>query len=654
MSIAALYELQERLYNCAVAGTNMIGEDFRLQRAIEQFEQSAGAAPIFKKIAEQVNQLRESKSTSTATALLDALALIDAVLYTQGATEVAGERKELPDKAIGCDYVEARYSQLHGLKQALTEKGSGRYEVVKTAFDAKMPALSDFRLRRALITGLGDNFAEMADLVVDILASGDRSVIPLLKEGFDPKGKREMARRVEVIQRLAKESENSFYLSLIDGSSAAVRNAAIHALQYDSSNAVLLMELAEKEKGDAREAAYSSLYALQDVDNRDFWLSHAKQRPGEVCGYLFGDTGDDVSDLIADSLQELLASVLSVPASESKVLEIEQKNKEILDHFMFMSTNKSSDKLVEVFKQMGARKKQLSTAKEKKSGDILNLGRGYKRDLIREVNFVLAGGMVLQKNDQIVSMATNLYETCGLPYLHAGFCAALLSRPAAEVFEQFSPFLYKAETAEILVAALMYVVYRNEKEAYRFHGSNYDGGLRFKHDEGIPLYEELDPRWIELLVNPAVRGAAKYKLLSEQLRYTISGFTLDQGREHYDVMLMGLMNVNDPVTSELLKEHFLLGAKDLYSEIPLIALRRLGETDLLDYITGLFQHKKYQAYNLQYLCKQLQLSLEETIAVLERLLQLTEQKQLQSRYYTSARLESTIKRMQSGEMPDYW
>ena len=39
MALPLLNELQERLHACAIAGLNVIGEDFRLARALEQLAQ---------------------------------------------------------------------------------------------------------------------------------------------------------------------------------------------------------------------------------------------------------------------------------------------------------------------------------------------------------------------------------------------------------------------------------------------------------------------------------------------------------------------------------------------------------------------------------------------------------------------------------------
>lgn len=659
MSIAALYELQERLYNTAIAGVTMINEDFRLQRSIEQFQQAAeaGASPVFKKIAEQLKPLSELQASDKTTALTDALTLIDAVLYTQGATDVSGEPEPVAERAFGAAYYEARYSELHGLKAALTEKGSGRYEVVKSAYDAKSPAFHDFRLRGVLIGALGDSYAEMADLAAEILSSGaagDAGIVPLLKQNFDPKGKREMARRVEVIEKLARAQENEFYLSLLEKSSAAVRLAAVHALKHDAANAELLMSLAETEKGDVREAAYSALYELKDSDTRAFWLKHAEQSPDEVASYLFDDAGDDLSDIIAGRLHTLLHEILNEPQPYEHTMERMQKLYSQLDSYIYMSTNKASSRLVEVFAELAPLAKAWSKIKLPPSNHYNRYGQDTSSDLLREINLLIVRGIVLNYNERLAGVGAHLYGSCGLSYLQAGFSAALVSQPAAEVYEQFSPFLLKKDTADMIAMALSFVAYDEEQNAYYLYASSFDGAENWSENRtGKPLYEKLDARWLKLLVTQEVRNVSKYKQLSRQLSHVVSNYSSDGVRERYDVMLMGLMNTRDEETAGLLKEHFMQGANEGYSEIPLIALRRLSVTELHELVISIVQQPNYPQYYVQYLCRRLHLPAEQNIAVFESLLALAQAKKLRNRYYTVERLQDTIDRIRTGENV-YW
>ena len=83
MNITPLYELSSRLRNCMIAGTNLVMEDFRLRRAVEDIKPYAKAAPVFAKLAELTGQLLEPDRDDREELLLDAITLLDALLCTQ-------------------------------------------------------------------------------------------------------------------------------------------------------------------------------------------------------------------------------------------------------------------------------------------------------------------------------------------------------------------------------------------------------------------------------------------------------------------------------------------------------------------------------------------------------------------------------------------
>ena len=56
-SLQPLYDVKERLEAAAMAGTSLIGEDFRLQRAAENLKPLAAASPVFAKIAAGLDKL---------------------------------------------------------------------------------------------------------------------------------------------------------------------------------------------------------------------------------------------------------------------------------------------------------------------------------------------------------------------------------------------------------------------------------------------------------------------------------------------------------------------------------------------------------------------------------------------------------------------
>ena len=124
MALPLLNELQERLHACAIAGLNVIGEDFRLARALDQLAQAQASSPVLARIYQTAAPLADPACADKASVLLDAITLVDAVVLTQAGCGVQGE---LEPMAAGCPGIDsgARYSELSALYTALTTRGSG-------------------------------------------------------------------------------------------------------------------------------------------------------------------------------------------------------------------------------------------------------------------------------------------------------------------------------------------------------------------------------------------------------------------------------------------------------------------------------------------------------------------------------------------------
>ena len=131
MNLQPLYDVKERLEYAAVAGVSLLGEDFRLQRAAEGLKPLAAASPVFGKIDAGLTKLLDAPAERRPGLLLDVLALVDAVAYTQAKTGAEGELEPLPTG--DGRYHQISYGQMTPLLTALTSTGGGRVEAVKSA-----------------------------------------------------------------------------------------------------------------------------------------------------------------------------------------------------------------------------------------------------------------------------------------------------------------------------------------------------------------------------------------------------------------------------------------------------------------------------------------------------------------------------------------
>ena len=243
MNLDILYKLQEQLRNSVITGSSLIKEDFRLKKCVDDMEALSKAAPVFAQIKKQAEELFVCDNPGEKT--LDLLALVDAVLETQaGIYEIS----ELSDIEAGCGKINGNYSykMLEPVITALTTTGSGRWEVLVEARKENPDIFLDYRILPKFIAGLGDGYSEISFAIGRWIMQIGKMMVEPLKRGFDPMGKSEMYLRFDIIADLAKEEENDFYLSVINGEARKdIRKRAIRSLMYSEDNIDFLIELAK-------------------------------------------------------------------------------------------------------------------------------------------------------------------------------------------------------------------------------------------------------------------------------------------------------------------------------------------------------------------------------------------------------------------------
>lgn len=221
MDLTPVYELRERLKTGAVAGTGLIREDFRLKRAVEAVAPLEKASPVLARIVQLSKQIVSESCEDRAGALLDALTLLDALLCTQGAVEAEGTAEPFAETegTVGAYTENIPYSVLSALLDALQHSGGGRYSYVVNLHKEQPQLFGDYRVRAALVEALGASYGELAEdaagwLIEDGIQNRNSfaGIRFLLEKDFDPKGKKEMARRVQVLERVDGALANDFYL----------------------------------------------------------------------------------------------------------------------------------------------------------------------------------------------------------------------------------------------------------------------------------------------------------------------------------------------------------------------------------------------------------------------------------------------------------
>ena len=350
MNFEPLYELKNRLENVAVVGINLAKDDFRLQRAVEQVKEYSTVAKVFKQIYDMGNSLISTDDEDKCDIFLDLLALLDAVLCTQATTYSREKPQEIKSIAKNKDfYKELHYSELSPLIYAFTQEGGGRLNVIEDAIDNNSEIFDDFRLKSYMINGLSDKYSEIVDRITRELRKQRKEIIPLLKDGFDPQGKREMLARLDIISHIGKENENDFYKYCIENGSKEIKEFAIGALKYSQDNIDYILDLTKTEKGKLKNKAFEVLSYMNDRRAEKEWDKFFKKKPLENIEYLRGTdqqwATDYLNNFIGVYIEELKNRSFKT-AEERRIVENE------VTRICSVILNKRTDKILSLFKDL--------------------------------------------------------------------------------------------------------------------------------------------------------------------------------------------------------------------------------------------------------------------------------------------------------------
>ncbi len=507
MSLQALYDVKDRLEHAAIAGTGLLGEDFRLTRATDALAPLAAKNPVFAKIHAGLQKLVSAPADARNGLLLDTLALVDAVVYTQGATGMAGDLQPLP---VGSGvYCEVSYGLLHPLLEALTTTGGGRMEKIETAWKIHPEYFSDYRVLPLLVRGLGDSYGGIADLLVNILQEMGNVALPVLKSRFDPVGKREMQRVVEAIDGIAGADENDFYLEYIPKAKMPIRKALIYALRHDPNNTEKLIELAQTERGEAQKQALLALSFSPLPAAEAFWNAHAEKKPALAAECMLKSTTEIASNLVARLLEEQLAIFEAEPNAP-----MTKETWEILNNLRFGLPSKSGEAICNMYRH--AARLGTSLRGPVKPGIKEKLlfwcsSRHTQGTFDHALSSALQVAIKLDPTQERCALADALCRQYGGLWAVPAMCAALLTMDSMSAYDYCETILnaLKGKEKENAVKTLFTDIWWNADENcygyFTLDGYGYSPLYQFtdspRHSLSRPLAAPLDMRWYDLLIS---------------------------------------------------------------------------------------------------------------------------------------------------------
>ena len=413
MNFEPLYELKNRLENVAVVGINLVKDDFRLKRAVEQVREYSNAAKVFKQIYDMGNSLISTDDEDKCDLFLDLLALLDAVLCTQATTYSGDKPQEIKTITKNKDfYKELHYSELSPLIYAFTQEGGGRLNVIEDAIDNNSEIFDDFRLKSYMINGLSDKYSEIVDRITRELRKQRKEIIPLLKDGFDPQGKREMLARLDIISHIGKENENDFYKYCIENGSKEIKEFAIGALKYSQDNIDYILDLTKIEKGKLKNKAFEVLSYMSDSRAEKEWDKFFKKKPLENIEYLRGTdqkwATDYLNNFIGVYIEELKNRSFKT-AEERRIVENE------VTRICSVILNKRTDKILSLFKDLYPYNKY-------------------------EIKKILSYYIVTDLNKELTDLIKELARKYEGEFLEQEFLISLLQNKPETVYKNFSKY----------------------------------------------------------------------------------------------------------------------------------------------------------------------------------------------------------------------
>ncbi len=476
MSLQVLTQVYDETRRLAIAGSVVASGDFRLKKLIPPLEQSGAKAPVFAKVAEAAKAVVESNEKTSADALLELTTLVNAILYTQGETGLAGEMRAIETIDLGAPTTQTSARTLKPLLEALTSTGSGRWELIRDAHTRGL--FRDFRLIQPALAGIDDGYGEIADFLAEkVLPMYGKAILPDLKAKLDLKGRAGHPRRLKLMHLLDPEGTRAIVKQALDEGSKETRVAAIECLGGSTDDLSYLLEQASARAIEVRQAAYQS---LANMENDEACEALKKAVAGKDLGIAFNALqGAKNTKLIEFILQEADRELAAVSKTKGKK-EISEKigRARSLVNSVYGRTDLASEAfLLKTF----ARRAEIADWKgDNESGADFNLA----------VVSLLASG-----SEKMVRALVAEHASLSTDELVIAFQAARRRFSSAELYETFSPYVKtkaekkrgKKDEEAVKSEALCQAM----GQTHYYHWSSRGAGE-------LPNLE--DPRWLDLAV----------------------------------------------------------------------------------------------------------------------------------------------------------
>ncbi|MDR1338641.1 MAG: HEAT repeat domain-containing protein [Prevotellaceae bacterium] len=264
MKILPLYDLQQEINRLFIAGSKFAKNDPRLQKQAAVFNKLGEKSPVFKRIAEGIENLLNAESADSSGNLLEISTLLYAVLYTQGETAGTDPQETELTPVLPLDQVQTdkSYLALKPLIEALTQQKGERLSDVRTAF--RNGQVNDFRIYPLIDAALADRYTELADyLETAVIPAIGKPVMPCIINGFNYEGNTGDIRRFRILHKFDYDGIPEMVDRIFAGKSIPLQAEAVKTLSKNPENEDLLLKFADDKNKVIRMAAYQTLTELK-------------------------------------------------------------------------------------------------------------------------------------------------------------------------------------------------------------------------------------------------------------------------------------------------------------------------------------------------------------------------------------------------------
>ena len=431
MDISPLFVLQQRLHAAALVGAASCPGDARLAQASEALAPLEAAAPVFRKLGDLVRRLRAPEGEGRAAVLLEALTLADALACTQATVAVPGEAEALTPEGRGGTVADVPYSVLASFREDMVTARKSSPERLWVSSELRPESFREYRLYGFLRQGVAAQGGYAKDLVEWLAAKGE-DIRPLLEEGFDPGGGKDMAWRVKVLDWALGAAANDFYCAQLDrGGRAAVRAELVHALRHDKGNTARLLELCRTEKGKLGEMARWALARMDDPAAWAYFRELLPRQPRQVMASLeFVCGGQEAGELVAEELERLLAPLVADAAYTPGEKEVQA-----IQEAFYALPGKTGPAVCEAYRRMAALGDRLDERLHLRH-KFVDAGPDKEGHAFRgAVVLTLREAILRQPDEGLLALAEELMRTASSLFVIPYLTGMLLLRPAAEAYE---------------------------------------------------------------------------------------------------------------------------------------------------------------------------------------------------------------------------